>query len=158
MADAPPVYEIKPAVSDPRASSEKSEAKVSSTYIRPQFRKLHDPDVTFEEYHYHALRSRAEEDELSRQEQADPAQKTTFLSLLLPSKNAKGDVVHSTPPPAGDVKLPLDSAHSQSMESGARGGVTDDEWKNASRALRTATWSAVFYLITTDILGPFNVP
>lgn len=30
------------------------------------------------------------------------------------------------------------------------------ERANASRALRRASWSAVFYLITTDILGPFN--
>ncbi|KAI0687986.1 transmembrane amino acid transporter protein-domain-containing protein [Cytidiella melzeri] len=29
---------------------------------------------------------------------------------------------------------------------------------NARRALRTASWWAVFYLITTDILGPFNAP
>lgn len=36
--------------------------------------------------------------------------------------------------------------------------VTDEEWVQASRALRTATWGAVFYLITTDILGPYSVP
>ena len=36
--------------------------------------------------------------------------------------------------------------------------VTDAEWVQASRALRTATWGAVFYLITTDILGPYSVP
>ena len=29
---------------------------------------------------------------------------------------------------------------------------------NARRALRVASWSTVFYLITTDILGPFNAP
>lgn len=34
--------------------------------------------------------------------------------------------------------------------------VSDEEWVQASRAARTATWSAVFYLITTDILGPFS--
>lgn len=36
--------------------------------------------------------------------------------------------------------------------------VSEAEWKNASRAVRTAGWSSVFYLITTDILGPFSVP
>ena len=30
-------------------------------FIRPQDRRLHDPEVTFEEYHYYALRTRAEE-------------------------------------------------------------------------------------------------
>ncbi|KAK6992188.1 aa-trans domain-containing protein [Favolaschia claudopus] len=32
------------------------------------------------------------------------------------------------------------------------------EKETASRALRLASWSSAFYLITTDILGPFNAP
>ncbi|KAJ7898431.1 hypothetical protein B0H13DRAFT_2031890 [Mycena leptocephala] len=32
------------------------------------------------------------------------------------------------------------------------------ERATASRALRLASWSSVFYLITTDVLGPFNAP
>lgn len=39
----------------------------------------------------------------------------------------------------------------------ARINITDAEWTNANRAFRTATWAACFYLITTDILGPFGV-
>lgn len=31
------------------------------TYISPQHRLLHDPAVSFEEYHYYALKTRAEE-------------------------------------------------------------------------------------------------
>jgi amino acid permease len=34
----------------------------------------------------------------------------------------------------------------------------EEERENASRALRLASWASVFYLITTDILGPFNAP
>ena len=34
----------------------------------------------------------------------------------------------------------------------------DEELITARRALRTASWAAIFYLITTDILGPFNAP
>ena len=34
----------------------------------------------------------------------------------------------------------------------------EEERANASRALRLASWASVFYLITTDILGPFNAP
>jgi amino acid permease len=37
-------------------------------------------------------------------------------------------------------------------------GVTESEWEQAQRAGRTATWGSIFYLITTDILGPTNVP
>lgn len=40
----------------------------------------------------------------------------------------------------------------------ARYGVTESEWEQANRATRTATWGTMFYLITTDILGPYNVP
>lgn len=29
---------------------------------------------------------------------------------------------------------------------------------NALRALRSASWASIFYLITTDVLGPFNAP
>lgn len=32
-------------------------------------------------------------------------------------------------------------------------GISEDEWFNAQRSVRTATWGSIFYLITTDILG-----
>jgi hypothetical protein len=35
--------------------------------------------------------------------------------------------------------------------------ISDQEWTNASRAFRSASAGACFYLITTDILGPFGV-
>ncbi|EST05337.1 Amino acid transporter, transmembrane [Kalmanozyma brasiliensis GHG001] len=34
----------------------------------------------------------------------------------------------------------------------------DKERSNAHRALKTATWVGIFYLITTDILGPYGAP
>lgn len=36
--------------------------------------------------------------------------------------------------------------------------IDEEERANASRALRLAGWAQIFYLITTDILGPFNAP
>ncbi|KAL0070445.1 hypothetical protein AAF712_002276 [Marasmius tenuissimus] len=39
-----------------------------------------------------------------------------------------------------------------------RSGVEQGELDAARRALRTAGWVSIFYLITTDILGPFNAP
>ncbi|THU92102.1 hypothetical protein K435DRAFT_758442 [Dendrothele bispora CBS 962.96] len=36
--------------------------------------------------------------------------------------------------------------------------IHQEELDNARRALRTASWVSVFFLITTDILGPFNAP
>ena len=40
-------------------------AAIPGMGIRPQHRLLHDPAVTFEEYHYYALKTRAEEDALA---------------------------------------------------------------------------------------------
>ncbi|KAL0563041.1 hypothetical protein V5O48_019037 [Marasmius crinis-equi] len=39
-----------------------------------------------------------------------------------------------------------------------KSGVDIQEMDNARRALRAAGWVSIFYLITTDILGPFNAP
>ncbi|EEB98558.1 hypothetical protein MPER_01911, partial [Moniliophthora perniciosa FA553] len=39
-----------------------------------------------------------------------------------------------------------------------KSGVDKEELLAAQRALRTATWISIFFLITTDILGPFNAP
>jgi hypothetical protein len=36
--------------------------------------------------------------------------------------------------------------------------VSDAEWRNAARALRTASWGQMFFLITTDILGWSSAP
>ncbi|KAJ6784059.1 hypothetical protein PWT90_00346 [Aphanocladium album] len=34
----------------------------------------------------------------------------------------------------------------------------DEEWKTAARAMRTAGWSSIFFLVTTDILGWSSTP
>ena len=46
----------------------------------------------------------------------------------------------------------------QTIENPVPPTAEEQERENASRALRLASWSTVFYLITTDILGPFNAP
>lgn len=58
---------------------------------------------------------------------------------------------------SGDEKIRTDS-HPDEHSPASTGYPTDEEWFQASRAMRTATWGAVFYLITTDILGPYSVP
>lgn len=112
--------------------------------IRPQLRQLHDPDVTFEEYYYYAQQSRAEE--LTH---PPSGHETKLLSLILPSKS-DGGVQRAQ----GDEK----EVNRNIFKRETRAHITDDEWTNASRALRTATRGAIFYLITTDILGPFGLP
>jgi hypothetical protein len=144
---AVPLGQIAADGGDPRINNDEN-----LSYLRPQNRKPHDPSVTFEEYHHYALIARAEEDALSKTDIGD----TTFLRLILPSKSTKGDVVHTNPTNGEKVlqEKPVKNGHN--LEVGNRHEVTDEEWQNASRALRTASWAAIFYLITTDILGPFN--
>lgn len=136
---------------DPRLHEKEREAQdtyvseqVSGVALRPQHRKLHDRTVTFEEYHYYAKQTRAEEDMLTEKE-------TGVLSILFPSKNDKGVQLETK-----NVTRDASTMNTSSVEN--RRLITDEEWINASRALRTASRGAIFYLITTDILGPFGLP
>ncbi|KAJ5309609.1 uncharacterized protein N7443_002070 [Penicillium atrosanguineum] len=119
-------------------------AQAVGVALRPQHRKLHDRSVTFEEYHYYAQRTRAEEDLLTEKE-------TGVLSIIFPSKNDSG-----VQPETKNVTRDASTMNISSVEN--RRLITDEEWINASRALRTASRGAIFYLITTDILGPFGLP
>ncbi|KAI0014563.1 transmembrane amino acid transporter protein-domain-containing protein [Xylariomycetidae sp. FL0641] len=125
------------------------EAVARSTYIRPQARKLHDPDVTLEEYHYYAQKTRAEQQAL------EPPQ-MNWLALLK-GKRSHGGSGSGAGAGAGPAP-PKPAAHVSLSRQAERLQITDAEWTNASRAFRTASWGAAFYLITTDILGPFATP
>ncbi|KAL9623759.1 MAG: hypothetical protein Q9160_001990 [Pyrenula sp. 1 TL-2023] len=115
---------------------------------RPQMRKLHDPSVTFEEYHYYARLTRAGEEQ-RHIESAAPKQ--GILKTIFPPKSSEATDAPNRNGSIDEKVLNINNA-AQRME------ISDDEWANASRAMRTATWAAIFYLITTDILGPFGVP
>lgn len=120
--------------------------------------KRHDNSVTIEEYLYWAKFSRADE----RYEDANH------------DYTVGGKVIkRSRHPPAtelvpGTSRAASDSEHSLNEKpTGPKSvvptqvghvNVTDEEYVQASRAIRTASWGAVFYLITTDILGPYGLP
>ncbi|KAL9055933.1 MAG: hypothetical protein Q9162_003229 [Coniocarpon cinnabarinum] len=110
-------------------------------------RALHDRSIMFEEYYHYAQHARAEEEEsrLANDE------KRGILSTIFPAKSGKG---------AGGVDGRRQSLVPQVNTSASekRATVSDEEWANASRAVRTASKGAVFYLITTDILGPYGLP
>jgi len=109
--------------------------------IRPQMRKLHDSSITYEEYAYYAAKTRQEEDM-----HAGERGGTTIVGVLVPGASSKGD---------SDMRKASVTDYSTAEK---RAHISDEEWTNASRALRTATTSAIFFLITTDILGPFGLP
>ena len=125
--------------------------------IKPQERLLHDSAVTFDEYHYYAEKTRAEEGEASRVE----IPRTGILQIMFPPKNGPSAVhtASEASPPGGDCEKRQGSVTSNTnlARRDLRLAITDEEWTNASRAMRTATWAACFYLITTDIFGPFGV-
>lgn len=112
-------------------------AVASSTCIRPQHRQAYDHTISFEEYYYYAQKTREEEQHLE-------APKTDWAELLFMKKK--------------DNKQPDAAAVAPStVDDAGRLQITDEEWTNASRMMRTASWGACFYLITTDILGPYGV-
>ncbi|KAF5134665.1 N amino acid transport system protein [Metarhizium anisopliae] len=118
-------------------------AETVSFATPPRMRRLHDPDVSFQEYQHYARITRAEQDALPR-----PAGKKSLLYYLVPNLQK----VETGP---ADVATRSD-LNTSDIEQ--RKIISDEEWTNASRALRTAGTGAIFYLITTDILGPFGLP
>ncbi|KAK4983721.1 hypothetical protein LTR50_007040 [Elasticomyces elasticus] len=120
-------------------------------YVAPRIRKLHDSSIMFEEYLYYAELTRAEEDAGVTSSHAD-GEKTGVMSTIFSSKSSKVVKQDSHDGSLTNEKM----AAATQLENHHQ--ASDDEWTNAARALRTATASAIFYLITTDILGPFGVP
>ena len=110
----------------------------------PATRLARDGTITIEEYMYWASITRREEDLL-------PKIKGPVAKLLGSSKSDAADHntrSEATVPEMKDLKAtpPVTVA------------VSDAEYHQAARAARTAGWAAVFYLITTDVLGPYTVP
>ncbi|KAJ5648144.1 hypothetical protein N7490_004516 [Penicillium lividum] len=118
-----------------------------------------DTSITFENYHYWANRSR----EVEKFIRTDNVGFAGLGKLLL---NRKGKEEESTAPAQPEPvpeKTPTDEKTAdvnapRTDEGSDKWGVTETEWETAQRAARTATWGSIFYLITTDILGPTNVP
>ena len=119
---------------------------------RPVGRKLHDPSVTMEEYMHYASITRAD----TRHEASQGANNyqigkpSFFGKKTVPTTGAADSPSASV---ANEKGAGMDTRASPPMSAFAIG---DEEYVQASRAIRTATWGAVFYLITTDILGPFS--
>ncbi|KZP01571.1 hypothetical protein CALVIDRAFT_508168 [Calocera viscosa TUFC12733] len=71
----------------------------------------------------------------------------TFLKLAAQQRERERVGISATEPEKGAIG---DDSLLQGLDP------HEQELLTARRALRTASWAAVFYLITTDILGPFN--
>lgn len=149
--------------SDPRLDPDAGNIDVNGStgfpgaYITPQQRLLHDPAVTFEEYYYYANRTRAEELQLKSEETGH----TGIRQILFPPKSAPKEKyvpgAETTDEKGGVRSMSVADGNLNLSDRNERIRISDEEWTNASRSFRTASWAACFYLITTDILGPFGV-
>jgi hypothetical protein len=138
---------------DPRINNP---ALVGEGPIPPSNRLLHDPNVSFYEYYYYAGITRAEEEETFK---TNPPT-IGLLQVLFPTKNSGG----VTPLPTSPGELSENNGSEEKGDIEKKVGepaprieISEAEWTNASRAIRTASGSACFYLITTDVLGPFGI-
>ncbi|KAI0887069.1 transmembrane amino acid transporter protein-domain-containing protein [Annulohypoxylon maeteangense] len=127
---------------------------------------FNDRVVSFEEYMYYAAITRAEEEEANARFIAARGPRT--IKNIIKGRFVKGPIEQaaSTPQIADSLstkgteeKGHHDSAL-QTTERTSNGnyGVTEAQRQTADRALRTASWGTIFYLITTDILGPTGAP
>lgn len=149
---------------DPRNVEHPVTAATGEPIETQLLRAAHDSSVTFEEYVYWASITRAEEKIENRKHMAASGPKTFKSIIKNRFSNYKAPTTAIDSPRSDSIKeTPTEDRSEKLMGSPTRtpgnlGGVSDSEYKNASRAIRTAGWSSVFYLITTDILGPFSTP
>lgn len=109
-----------------------------------------DWSISFEEFVYWASITR--EDERAADKTFRDARGPRTVKSIIRGRFSSGKNVH-------DLAI-TSSGGEQHASAGGEiiTGVSEQEWKTASRAMRTASWGAVFYLITTDVLGPYTTP
>ncbi|KAF9221171.1 hypothetical protein BS17DRAFT_712478 [Gyrodon lividus] len=103
----------------------------------------------FETYLHFAEEQRAKE--VTEARRNGEVESSGWLSQLFGRKPSQEDRVSVVSATASDEKK-------QGESDEAALTVTDAEYRAASSSLRTASWGSVFYLITTDILGPYSTP
>ena len=121
------------------------DAEISRRHIQ----KLHDPNVTFEEYLHYAEITRNSHHEAQEKKLHAPNLNSIAFWRRMGKNAVNPDREHYNDHPPDDKSSP-------SSEKDGHMPISEEEYVQASRAVRTATWGAVFYLITTDILGPFS--
>lgn len=119
----------------------------ADTISRSACKKLHDPGITIEEYMHYAAITRADGRRIESPH-SDDVLKVSGLRSLNPFAQRREPAVATT--------TELAEKAAAEPTSDGRFVITEEEYIQASRAVRTATWGAVFFLITTDILGPFS--
>lgn len=138
-----------------------------------------DSGITFEDYHYWANISREEERHFvtsntglqglwksvtgykKRAAVADDTKWTVGVDAADADRKVlpdHGSAASSNEKTGAEKEKDLAGEPSDPKNLEDNYGITGSEWDRAQRALRNASWGSIFYLITTDILGPYNVP
>lgn len=124
----------------------------------------HERDISFEEYYYYAGITRAEE-KIADEEYRRIRGPRSFANTITGRFSKGGDhaVAQAQAQMAADESRVTNEKTGELNEKGEPTGEVvaphyAADLKNASRAMRTASWGSIFYLITTDILGPFTCP
>jgi hypothetical protein len=135
-----------------------------------------DDSVTFEEYLYWAKIEREMEQEEEKRYRAETG--STVLQYIKQNMSAQGrqkrkeekekrlmalqSVTEATVPPPEYEKTAstgvMAGTNTNNAPEYSELKVTDAEWRIAARAMRTASWGQMFFLITTDILGWSGAP
>ena len=123
-----------------------------------------DSTVTFEEYYYWAKIERemeVEENKVFQSEHGSPLKSSIKARF---SKDGREQLKAEREQRLAQLQTsteknpaPITQAPSADDPNAAM-KVTDAEWRVAARALRTASWGQMFFLITTDILGWSGAP
>ncbi|RYP68769.1 hypothetical protein DL771_006499 [Monosporascus sp. 5C6A] len=120
---------------------------------------IEDNVVSFEEYLYYAGMARSKEQQENARFVAARGPRT--FKNIIKGRFAKGGTVTQSP---NDIVTHEkrgekgNHATSEFPKSTPRHAVTAAQKETANRALRTAGWGNIFYLVTTDILGPMSSP
>lgn len=114
------------------------------------------PGVTFEEYRHWARVERAEEEENNRLYIADRGPLT--LTKVIKARFSKGVHHDNAKKAEREAALQPEAEKGRAPAGPKPGAPTQEEWKTAARALRTASWGTIFFLVTTDILGWASFP
>lgn len=119
----------------------------------PPVQKLHDDSVTFEEY--------VSESSSDSQQFSPHCSQLHYASITRADTQRGGpQIVAQREMSTGQRDGPLEKENEPrtvgATTTSRTLSIANEEYIQASRAVRTASWGAVFYLITTDVLGPYS--
>lgn len=173
IAVAPPTEQIREKLADESTLRRLSQAEGEHPGIRQRIWGLDartDPTVTFQEYRFWAkIEREMEEVEYKRFQASNPNKgfiggiKSYFTSNVYEDakKHESPGMIQDNPSQSSGVEKEPELLDADGKVQGiAPSNLTeyDADWRVAARALRTASWGSIFFLVTTDILGWSGTP